>query len=848
MGFIEKNEAVFAPTWLRKGFAVLSLKEKKDIFSPIQEVMPWLGLVRPGVVLNKDGSLMASYAFDGVDLDSVDAERKDQVAAALDHAFKSFDGKMTTWWSVIHSRSTDYPGGDFANPVSEKIDKLHKGKFISGEMFNNRHFLTILYTPDAGMDKFIEKLGFHMNHEGKNFVKSAIESAKDSLLHRNVYAFDNAEMDIRIRRFEGVLESFEGASTMLSMRRLELADYLTFLHDMANPASAGQPVRVPHGQVLDGYLPDNFLTVGKDILQFEHASGTMFAASVSIKDWPDSTHPGMLDDLLSVPGEVVVSHMFRFLNHEKSEALIKSARGHHESTMVGLAGHIKEALFKTEAAPDPGKEKLYDDANDALGALTGEGIQYGYYNMTVMAMGKTIREAEETLKSVVSIITRHGFLVIRENLNLYSAWAGTLPGQWAEQVRYGLTSVPNYSDISPVRTLFPGYSVNRYLSEQSGKLQQALTMFETRYGVPYRFNLHQGDVGHLFVVGPAGTGKSVWVNFILSQYQKYSPITVIFDKDRSCKIPTLLQDGNHIDVTNGTVPLNPFVLLKDQKHWAWLKNWVEILITSRGYQMQADDDKNLQHAIESLAAIGSSHWSLSGLAAHLNSSLSEQLRAWCRGGEWGMFFDNEEDGFDLGDMTCVEMGELLSYYPQAAGAFMEYAFYRLDQKIDGSRPCIIYVEEAWFMLSEERFMRRLDNWLRTLRKRNALVMMATQSLTEIDDSPIFSSIIDNIPTKIFLPNSQARAHRDIYIKRFGLTPSQVDEIASAIPKQQYYMVNRDHSRMLNVSFGKELIAHLRSDGRAQNTFEKLYRSGRHDWKEAYIHAMVSGIPVEELGG
>lgn len=143
------------------------------------------------------------------------------------------------------------------------------------------------------------------------------------------------------------------------------------------------------------------------------------------------------------------------------------------------------------------------------------------------------------------------------------------------------------------------------------------------------------------------------------------------------------------------------------------------------------------------------------------------------------------------------------------------------------------------MLANEQFANGIDNWLRTLRKKNAFVIMATQSLQEIANSPIFASIIDNIPNRIFLPNAHAMTHADMYRDLFQLNDEQINRIRNAIPKRNYYIVTPKMSRMVDVSLPKEIMAVVRSDTRAQKVFVKHWRSGEEDWRNNYLKEILN---------
>lgn len=816
-------------------------KDYHNTARTLAEVLPWMVQVTPGLVLNKDGSLLACYTYSGVDQEGLLIQDVDHYAQLVEHAMRTFDDRITLWWTADRRKTTDYPESNFPDPISAMIDDLRRTEFKSGSHYKNTYSLSVLFRPPGGSERFFDRIAF-FSKNGMSLVRAFIRAVKAHFDKKNAFAHVTAELDGMIETFEEMLMNFVGTISEVKPHRLEGPELLAFLHDRANPLTAGQPINTPRFPVyLDAFLGDSTLYVGPNYLKFEdHRS--IYAAAVSVKDWPEMTYPGVLDVLMTAPGELTLSQCFRFLDLDDAKKFAADMQRFHLNLRVSLFGQVKEALFKEPARTiDEGREIAAQDATTALSEMTAGNRIFGYYNFTAVTYGDTQEEAEETLKAVSQGMRKSGFLVVRETLHLLSAWAGTVPGQWGELVRWYFVSAPNLADLAPVRTLAVGETENTYLTEQTGRHCPALTVLSTEFHTPFYFNFHNGDMAHTMVIGPSRSGKSVFDNFLISQYRKYYPVNIfIFDKDYSCKIPTLMQDGQHIDLTaeGSKVKLNPMLLLGDRNAWEWLAKWLEVLLTSRGYQLTAEDDETLWRAIENAAALPQSRWRLLSLLPFLGKTLGEQLQQWVGTGSLAKYFDNEEDSFSLSEFTCVEMGGLF-LTPRVASAFLEYAFYRINRLLTG-KPTLIYIEEAWFMIADDYFCARINDWLRTLQKRNTFLIMATQSLDEIMTSDIFATIIDNIPNKIFLPNPSAEAHREMYVRKFSLNDEQVDRIRHALRKQQYYIVTPALSRMVNVHMPPPILACLRSDTRAQQVFMKHYRDNApsQQWKFDYIDEMI----------
>ncbi|MCK9985439.1 MAG: type IV secretion system protein TrbE [Azoarcus sp.] len=824
------------------------VKSYDDSARAYAELVPWMALVEPGIVLNKDGSLLACFEFDGVDVEGREGYEVDAVSAAAEHAMRiTCDERISLWWTLDRRRTNVYPDGQFENPVSAQVDEWWRENFFAAGQFRNRHFLSVLYTPPGGIEGVFEKIAHYTKVEGLSFFAAAGETIKSSLFGRAAFRYEHRQLVTYINEFQNRLQSFSRTLSESGFRLLEEEDLLGFLHRRASPASTAERIRVPDTPAyLDAYLTGNLLVERGDTIAFR-GTRDRHAAAVSIKGWPRrGTMPGVIDGLLAMPFEVTVSQVMRISSLEKTRKYIQDVERHNRNMSKPLKAVISEAFTHQESQQlDIGRVAMANDASEAMTSLSTDSRIFGHYNFTVFAFGESEREADAMAREIQGYLDRIEFVSVRETMHLMSCYAGSMPGQAGALVRWHFVSTGNLADLAPVRGLGVGDPHNRHFTEQFSTPDQpipSLTALPTEFATPYYFNFHQSDLAHTLVVGPSRKGKSTFVNFLITQHQKYTPChTFIFDKDYSCRIPTILQGGTHVDLAGehgGKVALNPLKLVGDKNNWAWITKWLELLITSRGYQITAEDDISIGAAITNMAGLPESEWRLLSLALLLPKHLHEQLRRWVGDGPLARFFDNDDDTFSLGAFNCMEMGRLFDE-PIVARAFIEYAFYRIARALDG-RPALIYVEEAWFMLEDDRFAAGLNNWLRTLAKKNAWVVMATQSLDELARSDVFVPILENMPNRIYLPNPEIVANRELYSDKFGLNEEQMRRIQHARPKLHYYITTPLLSRMVEVSLPPHILAVVRSDAKAQKVFNRHQASNDPHWMANYLEEMVNG--------
>lgn len=799
------------------------------------ELVPWMLLVTDDVVLCKDGSLVALYEFAGVHLEACAPGEETRVTRALEHALRAFDERCSLWWIVDRRRAPPARPGSFPDPVSAMIDRHWCAALERQGPYVNRHLFAVCLAPATGAATWLETFA-----QGRR--SGLLGTLVRSFDRREAFALEAARIDRDLARLASLLEAFAEGVPFLGLRRLAGGALLAALHDRASPASEGQPVRgLPMPCYLDAWLPDNQLEVGRDILRFSHLNeSALRVAALAIKGWPAETWPGMLDELLSVPGELTVVGVLRIEHPQRAARRIRDAERHQRNLRKGVMAYLREAATREESAQvDAGRVRLAEDAAEALAAITAEGAVFGHACLTVIARSTDAEALAQTLRECGTRLRRRGFLLLRERVNLLGAFTVSLPGQWALTPRWHLVSAANACDLAPLRTQASGPPDNAHLSRQLGSPQPVLTHLPALDGTRIAFDLHVDDVGHTLLLGPSGSGKSVLLNFLLAQARRYPGVRIcLFDRDYAARIPTLLQGGAHIDLgRESRAPrLNPLARLADLDERAWVARWVAMLMGEVAARPEAR--RALTEAIDLVAAQPPQAWRLRALAAMLPAPLAAALAPWVGDGGFARYFDHPDDALDLGALACLELGALYRESAVAA-AFLEYAFHRLERTLDGT-PAFVCIDEAWSVLGDARFAARLGDWLRTLRKRNAAVILATQSLAEIEASPVLPVILDNVPTRIHLANAHVHAQRRLYVERLGLTEAQLARIRDLRPGGEAYVMQPGRAWVLQCRFPPPLLAALRSDPLAQRLFRRVQAQGGDDWIDRYLAQASAG--------
>ena len=755
---------------------MLNLSEYRKRPALLADWLPWAGLVAPGTVLNKDGSFQRTAQFRGPDLDSATQGELISTSARLNNTLRRLGSGWALFVEAERREAADYPTSVFPEPLSWLVDEERRAVFeADASHFESRYHLTLLYLPPE---------------------ESTARAAK--LLYEN----DRIEgVDWRARLLTFVSEServfglLEGVMPEVSW--LDDEETLTYLH--ACVSTRRHTVAVPEVPMhLDALLADEPLIGG-----LAPMLGQQHLRVLSVRGFPTSTWPGLLDDLNRLGFAYRWSTRFLCLDKAESEKELGRLRRQWFAKRKNIVALLRETIFQQESPlVDSDASNKASDADAALQELGGDQVAFGYVTATVTVFDGDAKAADEKLRAVERAIQSRGFVTIPETLNAVDAWLSSIPGHAYANVRQPIISTLNLAHMMPLSAVWAGPERNAHLDGPP------LIVTRTDGATPFRLVTHIGDVGHTLVVGPTGMGKSVLLATLALQFRRYAGSRVFaFDMGRSMRATILGLGGEHYDLgTDGAIAFQPLARIDQDGHRAWAAEWIEGRLFHEGVAVGPTEKAMVWSALESLASAPVEQRTLTGLSVLMQSNaLRQALQPYVLGGTHGKLLDADSDRLGSASVQCFEMEELM-HSKAAVQAVLSYLFARFDERFDGA-PTVLILDEAWLFLDDQVFASRIRQWLKTLRKKNVSVIFATQSLADIKDSSIASAIIESCASRIFLPNPQATEPqiRMIY-EGFGLNSRQIEIVAQAEPKRDYYYQSRLGNRVFDLGLGPVTLA------------------------------------------
>ena len=792
--------------------AIRRTREHQSLPARLGDLLNWGFMVSDGVILQKDGALLAGWHYRGPDLTAITNETLTALSAHVNDALVPLGDGWVLHVDAIRRPAVAYAASRFPTPVATVIDLERREAYASwGRQFETTYVLTLTYLPPAD----------RLDRAARWFVTGPTPE------HR---AADGrgpgttAMWDGHLATFERACTAFEArVGGHLHVERLTADPLLTHLHTcLTGLAHRVHTPPVARMAYLDAILGDHPFVGG-----FTPQVGAHHVRIVAVEGYPDVSSPGMLDALNRLPYAYRWSHRIITLSAKTADAMIRRHQLTWFKKRKGAGAWLKEIAAKDTTPVNAREEALFRDQNaeamaeDAAAARaenTSGTVRYCVYNQMAVVTDPDPHHADIVASAIVKVLHDHGLTARVETLNAVEAFLGTLPGHGSPNVRRPLLSSANIADLLPLTSVWPGPAHNPcpYYPPKSPPLFWAKAAGAT----PFRVTLHAGDVGHTLIVGPTGAGKSTLIGLIAAQFQRYPDAQLfLFDVGYSGWMLAQACGAAHYDIASGavdTLTVQPLAQVDHPAERAWAVEWIETLVTLQGMRVTTRQRERIDRALVLVSQAPATHRTLSELQVHLQDpELVAALRPYTATGAYGRLLDANADmiGGAHDDTTdpleahpsawyqVFELKHLMALDDKVLVPVLLYLFHRIEQRLTG-RPTLIVIEELWAPLMRSVFADRIKQWLLTLRKQNAAVVLVAHSLAQFETVPNAAAILDSCPTRIFLANAQATSSRSAPLYRdIGLQDREIEHIARGRPKRDYYLISPSGSRQFELDLG-----------------------------------------------
>lgn len=685
--------------------------------------------------------------IDGTSFRTADTNGLNALHDGLNHHIRNIaDDNVMIYTHIIRSEDQNYPSGEFASKFGASLDATYRDQLQGKRLFRNDIYVT-LYMQPRGL-------------AGSRFA-SGIRRARKSQVEVDQNLLD--ELDDKAAVLVKNLSRYGARRLGLinSERGFVCSEPMSVLRQIITGRYELLPL--VRGSIGSALYTDRVI-FGREALEIRHPAASTFGAMFGINEYPAVTRPTMLSDLLTAPFRFVLSQSFRPI--ARSDAL---------KTMKLKEGRMRNA----------GDDAISqaDELQEARDDLMSGSFVMGEHIMALLVLGDDLGAVRGHVADASNLLANSGAIVAREDLGIESAFWAQLPGNHLRRLRPALMTSRNFSALSPLHNYPTGHRTGNHWGKAVAKLK-------TTADSAFYLNFHVGDLGHTAIYGPSGSGKTVVINFALSQLEKLDVKRVLFDKDRGGEIFVRASGGTYLALQIGEpTGCAPFKVLElTPANEAFLVALAKAMLADAQHPFTAEDTARVEAAVAGLANVPQYQRSVSvlreliGFGSGEADDIGNRLDKWAGDGRLAWVFDNDRDemGFDA-DLIGFDITSFLDD-PNLRTPMMMYLMHRVEQLITGQRIAIV-IDEFWKALADPFFADFVKDKLKVIRKQNGIVIAGTQSTSDVVQSPIAKTVIEQCATQVFFGNE--RANEVELTQEFGLTNHEYQIVRNELSVGQF---------------------------------------------------------------
>ena len=762
--------------------------------------------------LTKSGDIGMVLSVPGVDYESLDRSEQEYAVKRLEAALKAFGPSFHVYQYLFKSNRPDIPFAQYDNSIvaaaieqrlkffEAKRDRLYQVEIFYCILLEGARSKTGL---SAAFSRLFRDPAGAIAELKAQFTNDNMKTLLRSQIERDV-----ALLDQRVQAFARQLADF------MQIEVLDRQGQFTFFRRLLNFDDwriAGKPQST---QFLDYQVVNSNIEAERDHLRV----GDHIVRVLTMKEAITETRPLALDALLKIPANFRVITEWMPLAADKARKEVNKRRRHFNMSKTGFVSQMGNDATKTnprDVLVDESKQADIENLGDCLRTL-GDGQSLGDFSLTIILYGRSKAELEQLGAEFVGIFTNADGNLFAETYNQLNAYFASVPGNYALNLRKLYLLNTNYADLSFLFTILPGEKTNAHLGAEY------LAVLETDNSTPYFLNLHNGEVAHTLILGMTGSGKSYFANFLLQNAQKYGPLTFIFDIGGSFQSLTTIFDGSYLNAgqEERDFTINPFSLPQTKENLQFLFSFFRVLIegNEQRYRLDFKEERRLWDAIERMYMLEPGQRTVSNFT-NIVGELKERLHRWTGGGQYGFLFDNPEDTLSFSRFQTFNFHGW-NDAPEVLEPLLFYVLHRASNEITDPAKLatfkIFLLDEAWLFIKNETIRNYVVQAQKTWRKHNAAMILATQSIKELEESGMLAIVAESCPTKIFLANPEM--NREVYREAFHLNDTELDLIGGLVPPGQ--MLIRKAQTSKKVQLNVDSVSHWMATNNARDNLKK----------------------------
>ena len=741
------------------------------------------GFIDDHTFLTKAGALGLVYRLAGVDDECLDPGDRHAIAHRLEQALRQLDESFRVYQYLLK------------RPIAPLAEETHPHAVVREALERRTAYLNA-----KADDLYDFELYLVVLHEGAVRPPSTLDRLRGLVTGESLStaattdALDAAIVHARTQLHQKAQAFTIQLADTIRPILLEKDAAFRFLRRLVNyTPHKTDDVHLKYDTHLDVFVGDSTLECHRDHLRVDD----WHVRVLTMKEPPAKTFAHVLRDLAAIPGALVACLEWQRIPNATMRRDLQSRRRHFFNKKVSLVNYVSSQTKPEEMLVDDSATATVNELGQALTDLEVHGRFFGACSLTVVVYDREAEAVERAVGECAKVFAAHDGALYDERYNLLNAWLAIVPGNGAHNLRRLALLNTTVADLSLVFTVHTGTRTSAHLGGAP-----CLATFETERQTPYFWNLHHDDVGHTLVQGATGAGKSFLLNFLVTHAQKYDPFTVIFDLGGSYEKLTRLLGGStwRMGLREREFTINPFCLEPTAEHLHFLFSFVRVLLQASGqYRLSLVDDRDLYEAVENLYCLEPPQRRLLTLANTLPRGLAQQLHRWVQGGPYAALFDNVEDTLTLQRLQCFDFAGL-EQFPLVLEPLLFYVLHRASTTIQDRRADatlkLFVLDEAWRFARDATVKAYMTEALKTWRKRNAAMILATQSSDDFIDADLLRTVVESCPTKFFLanPGMDLTRARDL----FHLNETEADLIAHLLPRQQMLLKRPDLAKVVNL--------------------------------------------------